>query len=80
MAQLKRDILKGSDISTETVARQHGRRLQPGAKGAGEEPRALDKSGKVDVAKLKKNRRERLGVGPDHKTPLMQKRRRGSFP
>lgn len=27
-----------------------------------------------------KNRRERLNVGPDHKTPLMQKKRRGSFP
>lgn len=80
MAQLKRDKLKGSDVSAETVARRHRRRLQPGAQGAGAELRALDESGKVDATKLKKIRRERLGVGPDHKTPLMQKRRRGSFP
>jgi hypothetical protein len=80
MAQLKRDRLKGSDVSAETAARQHRRRLQPGAQGAGVQADALDKSGNVDTAKLKKNRRERLGVGPDHKPPLMQKRRRGSFP
>lgn len=65
MAQLKRDKLKGSDVSAETAVKRHGRRLQPEA------------SLKMNV---KKNRRKRLGVGPDHKTPLMQKRHRGSFP
>ena len=72
--------LKGSDIDSETAAKQRSRRLQPGAQDAGREAKAIDESGGVEAAKLKKNRRERLNVGPDHKTPLMQKKRRGSFP
>jgi hypothetical protein len=80
MARLKRDKLKGPDVSPETVARRRSRRLQPGAQGAGNEAKALTKTGDVDAAKLEENRRKRLGVGPDHRTPLMRKKRRGSFP
>jgi hypothetical protein len=62
--------LKGPQLDTKTVDEQHSRRLQPGAQGAGTQAKG----------KLQENRRQRLNVGPDHKTPSMQKRRRGSFP
>jgi hypothetical protein len=55
------------------------RRQQPGAQGAGQEADALDKAGNVDEAKLRTNQ-EQLQVDPDHKTPTMRKRHRGTFP
>lgn len=71
--------LKGTDIDPKTVDQQQTRRQQPGAQNAGKEADAIDESGKVDEGKLNKNR-ERMGVGPDHKTPDMKKGRRGTFP
>jgi hypothetical protein len=62
--------LKGAQVDAKTVDEQHPRRLQPGAQGAGTRTKG----------KLQENRRQRLNVGPDHKTPSMQKGRRGSFP
>jgi hypothetical protein len=80
MAKLKRDRLKGPDVGPETAARRHRRRVKPGAQGRGTKAKAIGPSGKVNAAKLKRNRRVRLGVGPGHKTPKMQKRRRGTYP
>ena len=62
--------LKGSEPDSRTVDAQSTRRLQPGAQGAGTQAKG----------KVRENRRQRLNVGPDHKTPSMQKGRRGSFP
>ena len=49
-------------------------RTSPAARGA---KRGADARGEPD--KQKENQ-ERLGVGPDHKTPQMKKGRRGTFP
>jgi hypothetical protein len=49
-------------------------RTSPGARGA---RRGGDARGQPE--KQKENQ-ERLGVGPDHKTPEMKKGRRGTFP
>ena len=50
------------------------RRAQPS-------PAAMSKQGDArrDSGQLKKNQ-ERLGVGQDHKTETMRRRRRGTFP
>jgi hypothetical protein len=62
------------DLNQDTTRRQ-----QPGAQDAGREADALDETGNVEEGKLRKNQ-ERLDVGPDHKTPTMRKRQRGTFP
>jgi hypothetical protein len=80
MAKLKREKLKGPDVGPEKAARRHRRRVKPGAQGRGTEAKAINPSGKVNAVKLKRNRRERLGVGPGHRTPKMQKRQRGTYP
>lgn len=74
-----KEKLKGSDIDSSAAAAAHGRREQPGAQGAGKQADALDKSGAVKEEKLEQNR-DRLHVGPDHKTPEMKKGHRGTFP
>ena len=60
---------KGPDVDFATVAAQHARRRQPGAKGA-------RGSGKGNL----EENRERLRVGADHKTPEMKRGKRGTFP
>ena len=52
---------------------------QPGARGGVRNASALDKSGHVKESKLRENQ-SALNVGPDHKTPDMKKRHRGTFP
>lgn len=79
VARLKAEKLKGSDVDAATVATKRRRRMQPGAKGAEPDAKAITKTGDVDREKLEENR-ARLGVGPDHRTRTMQKKQRGSFP
>lgn len=79
MARLKADKLKGSDVDGPTVMSKRRRRMQPGAKDAAPDAKAITRSGNVDRAKLEQNR-ARLGVGPDHRTRTMQKKQRGSYP
>ena len=79
MARLKADKLKGSDVDGTTVVTKRRRRMQPGAKDAEPDAKAITKTGDVDRAKLEENR-ARLGVGPDHRTRTMQKKQRGSYP
>jgi hypothetical protein len=74
-----KEKLKGSDIDSSTAAAAQGRRDQAGAQGTGKENDAIDKSGEVKEEKLEQNR-DRLHVGPDHKTPEMKKGHRGTFP
>jgi hypothetical protein len=76
---VKTPKLKGSDIDSETAASQDTRRLQPGAQGAGKEAKALDESGELNESKLRENQ-ERLRQTPEHKTPEMEKKDRGTFP
>jgi hypothetical protein len=76
---VKTPKLKGSDIDSETAASQDTRRLQPGAQGAGKEAKALDESGELNESKLRENQ-ERLRQTPEHKTPEMDKKDRGTFP
>jgi hypothetical protein len=66
MAKLKRDKLKGPDVGPETAASRHRRSVKPGAQNRGTKAKAIN--------------RERLGVGPGHRTPKMQKRQRGTYP
>jgi len=54
-------------------------RQQPGPRGGVRNASALDKSGRVNESKLRENQGA-LNVGPDHKTPDMKKRHRGTFP
>jgi hypothetical protein len=56
------------------MAEKQKRRLQPGAKGAGNKADA-----RSDPEKQRENQRS-LGVGPEHKTPAMKKGHRGTFP
>lgn len=74
-----KEKLKGSDIDSSAAAAEHGRRAQPGAQGSGKQAAAIGKSGEMKEAKLEQNR-DRLRVGPDHKTPEMKKGHRGTFP
>lgn len=74
-----KEKLKGSDIDSSTAAAAHGRRDQPGAQNAGKEADARDGSGEAKQQKLEQNR-DRLHVGPDHKTRDMKKGHRGTFP
>jgi hypothetical protein len=54
-------------------------RQHSGARGRNQGSVAVDKSGKVDEAKLEQNQ-ERLNVDKDHRTPDMKKGNRGTFP
>jgi hypothetical protein len=74
-----KEKLKGSHPDATSIDQQQIRGQQPGAHGAGKEADAIDESGNIEKAKLKDNQ-ERLNVGPDHKTPEMEKRHRGTFP
>jgi hypothetical protein len=69
-----KEKLKGSDVDSSADAAEHARRAQPGA----QRPKA-GKSGEAKEEKLEQNR-DRLNVGPDHKTPEMKKGHRGTFP
>jgi hypothetical protein len=60
--------LKGSDIDTQTAARQLTRRKQPGAGAA-----------KKSAAPRRENQK-RMGVEPDHRTTSMKRGRRGTYP
>jgi hypothetical protein len=51
----------------------------PGTPGSKNDTDAIEPSGDVNPEKLKKNQ-ERLHVGSDHKTPEMEKGKRGTFP
>jgi hypothetical protein len=64
---------KDSDIDPATADQQQ-RKQQPGAQGFGK-----DGDAREDEGKLRQNQ-ERLNVGPDHKTPEMEKEHRGTFP
>ena len=64
--------LKGSDIDTQTAARQLTRRKQPGAGAA-------RKSAAPSAASQRENQK-RMGVEPDHRTTSMKRGRRGTYP
>lgn len=59
--------------------KQHVEPVQPGAQGAGQQGDAILPSGETDPEKLRENQ-DRLGVGEDHKTPDMERKKRGTFP
>ena len=60
--------------SVDKVDNERTRRTQPSASAM-----AKQADGRRSPDQLKRNQ-ERLGVGPDHRTPAMKKGRRGTFP
>ena len=51
----------------------------PGTPGLPNDADAIERSGEVNPEKLKHNQ-EKLHVGADHKTPEMEKGKRGTYP
>jgi hypothetical protein len=65
---------KAEESDTQSLDNERTRRTQPSAAAM-----AKQTDGRRSPDQLKRNQ-ERLGVGPDHRTPAMKKGRRGTFP
>ena len=73
-----RDKRKQAPGAEEAAAMQ-GRKIQPGTKSDEAQGVRADRNALKDPTKQQENR-ERMGVGPDHKTDSMKKGDRGTFP